>query len=220
MRLAFQKQLLIVLQLEDIMEWVLFTLSTTCFFTANLGETLSSRTLTLLFSNLPVMWCKSLGLVHSWDLDQNLLTGIETQHLFPTVLYWLTCCHKQTINYFFLQTPYPFHQCFAYRTVWNSQKFCKMDTQNLPNFQVFQTFSHKCKSLFLQSCPKEFIRLLCEYIVNPPKGSLQSIRRHHMTNFQNNIRLLFLGKWLRIEEETFWHQKNGYNAKKSLLFSS
>ena len=41
-----------------------------------------------------------------------------------------------------------------------------MNTQNLSTLQVFQSFAHKCKSLFLQSCPIEFIRFLCECIIN------------------------------------------------------
>ena len=39
-----------------------------------------------------------------------------------------------------------------------------------------QSFSHKCKSLFLQSCPKELIRFLCEFRVNFLRGNLQSIK--------------------------------------------
>ena len=31
-----------------------------------------------------------------------------------------------------------------------------MNTQNLSNLRVFQSVSGKCKSHFLQSCPKEF----------------------------------------------------------------
>ena len=41
-----------------------------------------------------------------------------------------------------------------------------MNTQNLSTLQVFQSLSRKCKSQFLQSCPKKFIPFLCECIVN------------------------------------------------------
>ena len=37
-------------------------------------------------------------------------------------------------------------------------KSLAMNTNTLSTLQVFQSFSQKCKSLFLQSCPKEFIR--------------------------------------------------------------
>ena len=40
-----------------------------------------------------------------------------------------------------------------------------MNTQNLSTLQVFQSLSRKCKSHFLQSWPKEFVRFLCECIV-------------------------------------------------------
>ena len=46
------------------------TISTTCFDKAHLDETLSSRRRTLLFSNLLVLGCKSVRLVHKWDSDQ------------------------------------------------------------------------------------------------------------------------------------------------------
>ena len=64
------------------------------------------------------------------------------------------------------------------------------DTQNLSTLQVFQSLSRKCKSHFLQSCPKEFIRFLCECIVNLLKGNLQAIKRHHVVKFQDEVRVL------------------------------
>ena len=54
-----------------------------------------------------------------------------------------------------------------------------MNTQNLCNLQVFQSLSRKSISHFLQSCPKEFIRFLCECIVNLLKGNLQTIKTSH-----------------------------------------
>ena len=52
-----------------------------------------------------------------------------------------------------------------------------MNTQNFSTRQVFQSLSRKCKSHFLQPCPKEFIRFLCECIVNLLKGNLQKTSR-------------------------------------------
>ena len=80
-------------------------LSTICFIQANLRETLSSKTRTLLPSNLPVTWCRSARLVHSWVPDQKKLIGVETQRLYPTVICWFTCRHKQTIDNVIVQTP-------------------------------------------------------------------------------------------------------------------
>ena len=75
---------------------------------------------------------------------------------------------------------------------------------------MFQFSSHKCKSLFLQSCPKKFIRLLCECIIYLPKGNLQSIKRHHVTKFQSEVRLLSL-------KRTNWKQRRDILAfEKSL----
>ena len=66
------------------------------------------------------------------------------------------------------------------------------DEHNLSTLQVFQQVSHNWKSFFLQSCAKEFIKFLCECIVNLLKGNLQSIKRHHVTKFQNESRMLSL----------------------------
>ena len=74
-----------VLLLEDIVVSLLFILIRTFPIQVNLGETLGCRTRTLFSPNLPVMWC-TVRLVHNWDSDKRYLTGIETQHLFPTVI--------------------------------------------------------------------------------------------------------------------------------------
>ena len=209
-RFAIQKHLLILLLPADIVDWVLFTLSTTCFIKANLGETLSSRTPTLFFSSLPVMWCQSGRLVHNWDSDQSWLTGIETQHLFPTINHWLTCRHAQTIDYVIVQTPDAFTQNFICRTGWNTQQYWTMNTKNLSNLEVFQSLSHKCKNVFLQPCPKECIRFLCECIINLLEGNLQSITRHHVAKFPSEIRLLFL-------KRTIWKQRRDILASEKDL---
>ena len=108
------------------------------------------------------------------------------------VIKWLTCRHEQTVDYDIVQTLNLLPQGFLSQTGWNSHNFWTRKTQNLSTFQVFQSFSHKCKSLFLQSCPKEFVRFLCECIVNLLKGNLQSIKRQQVTKFQNKVRLLSL----------------------------
>ena len=70
--------------------------------------------------------------------------------------------------------------------------------------------SHKWKSHFLQSCPKEFIRFLCECIVNLLKGNLQAIKRHHVVKFQDEVLLLSL-------KRTTWKQRrNVLSSEKGL----
>ena len=75
-----------------------------------------------------------------------------------------------------------------------------MNTQNLSTLQVFQSLFRKCKSHFLQSCPKEFIRFLCECIVNLLKGNLQAAKRHHVVKFQDEV-------WLLSLKRTTWKQR-------------
>ena len=45
---------------------------------------------------------------------------------------------------------------------------------------------------FLQSCPKDFIRFLCECVANVLKGNLQALKRHHVVKFQDEVWLLLL----------------------------
>ena len=67
-------------------------------------------------------------------------------------------------------------------------------------FPSVPKLSRKCKSHFLQSCPKEFIRFLCECIVNLLKGNLQTIKRDHVVKFQDNV-------WLLSLKRTTWKER-------------
>ena len=81
-----------------------------------------------------------------------------------------------------------------------------MKTQNLSTLQVFQSLPRKCKSHFLQCCPKQFIRFLCECIVNLLKENLQAKKRHHVVKFQDEV-------WLPWLKRTTWKQRR--NVKSS-----
>ena len=56
------------------------------------------------------------------------------------------------------------------------------------------------QSHFLQPCSKEFIHFLCESIVNLLKGNLQSIKRHRVVKFQDDV-------WLLLLKRTTWKQR-------------
>ena len=75
-----------------------------------------------------------------------------------------------------------------------------MNTQNLSTLQVFQLLSRKCKSHFLQSCLKEFIRFLYECIVKLFKEKLRALKRHHVVKFHNEV-------WLLLPKRTTWKQR-------------
>ena len=84
-----------------------------------------------------------------------------------------------------------------------------MNTQNLSTLQVFQLLSRKCKSHSLQSCPKEFIRFLCECIVNLLEGNLQTIKRHHVVKFQDKVWLLLLKRTTRKQKRNVLLSEKG-----------
>ena len=58
--------------------------------------------------------------------------------------------------------------------------------------------------------PKEFIRFLCECIVNLLTGNLQAIERHHVVKFQDEV-------WLLLLKRTTWKQRrNVLSSEKGL----
>ena len=69
-----------------------------------------------------------------------------------------------------------------------------MNTQSLSTPEVFQWFSRKCKSLFLQSCPREFMMFLCEYLVNLLTGNLRSVKFIMWQNFRTKLECFYLEK--------------------------
>ena len=89
-----------------------------------------------------------------------------------------------------------------------------MNTKNLSTLQVFQSFSHKCKNLFLQSCPIEFIRFLCEYIINLFKGNLQSIKRHHVEKFLSEVWLLSVQRTTKKQKRDILASERGLQLNK------
>ena len=81
---------------------------------------------------------------------------------------------------------------------------------NLSTLQVFQSLSRKNKSHYLLSCPKEFIRYLCECIVNILRGNLHIIKIHHVVKFQDEV-------WLILVKRTTWKQRrNVLSSEKGL----
>ena len=138
------------------------------------------------------------------------MTGIEMKRLFPLVICWLIFRHAQTIDYVIVQTPDPFPRSFISLTGWNSQQFLTINTQKLSILQEFQSFSHKCKSLFFLSCPKDFIRFLCECKINLLKGNLQSIRRNHVAKFRSDV-------WLLSLKRATWKQRKRHSGVRKRL---
>ena len=200
-KFAIQRPLVTLPPLGDIEVWAQSTFNTTFFEQSKRGRDveLQNTHIVLFKSPRDVMEVTTLStqlgfgsLLVDWYRDATSVPfGPLLIDLSPPA--W-------TIDYVIVQTPDPFPQNFVSRTGWNSQKFWTMSTQNLCTLQVFQSFSHKCKNLFLQSCPKKFIRFLCKCILNLLKGNLQSIKRHHVANFQSEFRLSTL-------KRTNWKQR-------------
>ena len=118
-----------------------------------LGKTFSSKTLTMFTSVLPVMWCKSVSLVHLYVLNQSLLTRIEKQNVFPTVYCWLTCRHElKLIRLLYKHWIHTLKLFFA--EVFKDLKSLEDEHTNFFKLRVSKLFSRNSKSCVLQSCPK------------------------------------------------------------------
>ena len=119
------------------------------------------------------------------------------KHLFHTIVFWLTCDHKQPNDYVFVQTLELFPQSFISRTGWNCQKFRMMNTRKLSKCSNhFQSFSHKCRNLTKH-------------------------RKTSRDKISNELLNCFHWKgWFGSEEWRFCHPKKGYNSRKYLLLPS
>ena len=84
---------------------------------------------------------------------------------------------------------------------------CNEHTQSVNSPSVPIIFPQMQMSF--QSCPKEFIRFLCECIMNLLKGILQSLKRHHVANFWSEVRLLSL-------KRTVWRQRRDILASENV----
>ena len=131
-----------------------------------------------------------------------------TSVAFGHLLIDLSPCTNDRLRFCTNIGSFPSKFCISDRLKQSS--FRTMNTQNLSTLQVVQSFSHKWKSLFLQSCPKEFIRFHCECIKNLHKGNLQSIKRHHVAKFQSEVQRLSL-------KRTTWKQRRDMLASERRL---
>ena len=92
--------------------------------------------------------------------------------------YWLVATHRRSITLLYKHRIHSLKVLYP-RPAETVETFSDKDLQNLATLQVFQSVSHKCKNLFLRSCPKVFIRFLCECTINLLKRNL---RKHKKTS--------------------------------------
>lgn len=56
--------------------------------------------------------------------------------------------------------------------------------------KLFQTFSPTFKHIFLQNCPKEFVRFLSECVVNLMRGELDSLNKSDLISYKAQLKKL------------------------------
>ena len=175
-RFAVQRPLSTLPPLGDIGVWTIY-IKHNFFHQSKLGRDVGLQNTHIVLFKSPRDVMQVTTLSTQLGLGSEVFDWYRVVTSVPLVICWLICRHAQTIDYVIVQTLDPFPQILIPRTGWNSPNFGTMNTQNLSTLQIFQSFSHKCKNLFFQSCSKEFIRFLCECIINLLKGTLQSLKR-------------------------------------------
>ena len=65
-----------------------------------------------------------------------------------------------------------------------------INAQNYYTLKLFRSLSRKFQPAFLLNCSKEFIRFLCECIVNLIEGNLTGVRKNQFVRFQKQLRKL------------------------------
>ena len=152
-RFAFQKRLLILLLLENIVGGTFYN-KHNLFHQRKLGRyvELQNRQIVLFKSRLDVMQFSTLS--------EQLSLGSELTDWYPdatSVSYgqlFIELSPRKDDRLRYYTNTDPFSQIFISRTDWNSQNFWTMNTQIFSTLQVFKSFSLNGKSLFLQSCRK------------------------------------------------------------------
>lgn len=85
---------------------------------------------------------------------------------------------------------------------------------NAHTLWVFQTFSHRFKKHYLQKCPKEFIRFLCECIFNLVEGNLHVIEKKTVSAYKKQISKLVQRKPSFRERRTILSSPKGLSLLK------
>ena len=208
-RIEIQERLLILLPLENTVNWTIL-IKHNLFHWSKLWRDVELQNVQIVCFKTPRDVMQVSTLSESVGLGSELIGWYSEAISVPYDHYWLICRHEETIDYVFVQTPDPFPQSFKSRTGWNIQNFWTMNTENLFNLQMFQSFPHKSKTLFFHSCPKELMRIICDCIVTLLQGKLQGIKKDNTwQNSKTKLQCSFSKEPLGSKEGTFWHPKIG-----------
>ena len=145
----------------------------------------------LLFSNLPMTWSKSARLVNRWNSDQTALVDWywdATCVLYGHLSIDLSPGTDDRLAFFF--TIIGFIPSKLFIDDRPNQSKLMDDEHTKPSYSpsVPIRIPH-VQMTFLESWPTEFVQFLFGCIVKILQGDLQGVERHHVTKFQNEVRL-------------------------------
>ena len=112
------------------------------------------------------------------------------QHQYLMVIYLLIYPQKQLILYDIVQTVVQHQQSFIFQNIYKILLFWTMNTQYLSMLNMFQSWTPKCRKLFLLHCPKDFIGFISECIVNMLRGQLDDLKKTDVQKYQKEIKKL------------------------------
>ena len=216
-RFAIQRGSLILILLEDNIDWVLITLSSVCFFEALVRDVELQSTHNVLFkTSRDVMQVSTpsaqLGLVSKlvdWYQDA---TSVPYGHLLidfsPTTNDQLPYCTNTG----------SIHSNFYVPECLNHQKSLDGEHEkSLSTLQVFQSISHNCKICLLQCYPRGSIRFFCKCIINLPKESCKAWKTLKWQNFWARFGQCLQNEQFESKERTFWCLKKTCSSITLLL---
>ena len=145
--------------------------------------------------------------MHNWDLDQSWLTGIDTQHLFPTVSFfdWLVATNRRSVTLLYK------HRIHLYRTDWKIRWFLVDEhTKSLCSPSVPISFPQM--HFFPSVLPKRVYQVPLRMYSKSSQRKPAKHKKHHVTKFQNKVRLLSLKRITWKQRRDVLDPIKGYNS--------
>ena len=129
------------------------------------------------------------GLTAQFGIVSELVDWHRDTRRFSTVFFWSICLPGQ-LRYC------KHNESISLNTLnaddWSTYSVRMMNTHTISTLQEFRLFSSKCIRQSLQFFLNKFLQLLCECIVNLPKGNLQIMKTSH--NKVSKIRLVTISE--------------------------
>ena len=158
------------------------------FHQSKLGQDFELQNTLNDLSKSHVMWCKSKCLGQNWgaQIRASWLVSRRNVCSLRSFVNWLVTTNRRSITLLYLQRIHFLKN--SYRGLAETVKNFEQWTYKFSLLSKCSNYFHTNEKVFSFSfSPKGFIRFICDCIVNLLEGNMQSLKRHHMTKFQNEV---------------------------------